>query len=350
MRITKHTPIGGTQNWLDTGTVMTLNDLMSAFLAQLGGKQTEINRKNYQTRLKFFLSSYGHKQPSEVTRDDINTWHTVITSRGYAPATCAGYRQAIKGFFNWLNRTCCHVLPIEACPHMCNQPLIGYSPASHLTVGSFISKRTSPIPKDIVETVYYTALVMSYEANPADVRASALVLLSIVSGGRSREIRSVRLTDIENTLNCGPDNAGIYRCASIGKTGEAILRFNRIVAGVIDRWLNLRPQARIDYLFTTLSQTVTSKDNQPRYRPLSRSNSNKCFVRVAKRAKVKTVFSQKWRWRLGNDTYKQFGAKVSATILNHADKETGLTAIAYYHQPDEDDISMAIASASDKLI
>ena len=43
---------------------------------------------------------------------------------------------------------------------------------------------------------------------------------------------------------------------------------------------------------------------------------------------------------------RQYGPKVAAMLLNHSDVATAATAIAFYHHPDEDDVSRAAAQIS----
>lgn len=99
---------------------MLLEDRFSEFIETCRG-QSECNRRNYRQRLSGFLAVHGAKPASACTPADVNTWHRELQKRGLAPATLAGYRQALKAFFNY----CVQVGDIPR------------SPAAHLTIGSF---------------------------------------------------------------------------------------------------------------------------------------------------------------------------------------------------------------------
>lgn len=175
---------------------MLLEDRFSEFIETCRG-QSECNRRNYRQRLSGFLAVHGAKPASACTPADVNTWHRELQKRGLAPATLAGYRQALKAFFNY----CVQVGDIPR------------SPAAHLTIGSFSTSRRDKLPHEPdVQAVTAVAREWSGSDIPQRVRDGLIWLLSLQSGARLGEIRNLRLEDIVTSLRIGPLTA----LASIG--------------------------------------------------------------------------------------------------------------------------------------
>lgn len=306
---------------------MLINEAFQTFLEHLSG-QSESNRRNYRMRLKRFLDANGTRPLVDLSAADVNRWHEGLQQRGYQEATLAGYRQALKAFMNYCLR----------------RGWIDCSPAGHLKIGSFISKQHK-LP---AETAVTAAETIAYGwlrfGNTTQLRDALMFLLSVQSGPRLREIRELRLSEVTFALERGPDANGIYQVRSHGKTGEILVRFDEAVAAGLHRWLEKRPPTQIDRLFVGLRPTVTKSDPEPRIRPLSRSGATKAYERISEAAGLKrTILSHALRHRLGHNATKQYGAKIAAHLLNHKDADTAATAIAFYHHPDQDDISRAAA-------
>lgn len=308
-----------------------LNNDLVLFIEQLAG-QSFANRTNYERRLRPFLDAYGELSIREVARADVNAFIASLESRGYAEATLAGYKQALKAFLSW------------------SAERAGISsPARHVKAGSFISKRFRRPPETAVSRLSHLARDWLHSEKPDQVRDGLVWLLSEFSGPRLREIRELRKSEVEAALRRGPDAAGIYRATSRGKTGEIAIRFDGRLAAGFRRWLEVRPDAAIDRCFIGTRQTRTKRDKELRYRPLSRSGATKIYQRLADAAGIdKAVLSHALRHRRGDETTRRFGAKVAAIVLNHADQETGATALAYYHHPNEEDASKALSAMSDR--
>jgi hypothetical protein len=67
------------------------------------------------------------------------------------------------------------------------------------------------------------------------------------------------------------------------------------------------------------------------------------LVRLAKEAGVpRPIYTHALRHRIGDLTTQRHGPKVAALLLNHRDANTAATAIAFYHHPDELDVSRAV--------
>lgn len=306
---------------------MIINDAFDIFLENLRG-QSQANRRNYQLRLRLFLDQYGQRPVAAVTAADVNRWHDVLQQRGYREATLAGYRQALKAFFNYIQQS----------------GWIDRSPAEHLKIGSFVS-RQHKLPSETAvtkgEMIAYGWLKVG---NPVQLRDGLVFLLSIQSGPRLREIQELRLSDVERALDRGANDTGIYEVTSTGKTGEILVRFNETVAVGLRRWFGVRPSVKIDCLFVGLRPVKTKHDPELRIRPLSRSGITKSYERISQAAGLgHNILSHALRHRLGHNAMKRYGAKITAHLLNHRDAETAATAIAFYHHPDDEDIAQAAA-------
>jgi integrase len=310
--------------------IMLLDDRFKEFLETARG-QSACNRRNYEQRLRTFLALYGRKPAATVTAAEVNIWHRELEKRRLAPATLAGYRQAIKALFNY----CIEVGDIIR------------SPAAHLAIGSFASSRADKLPaEEAVRRVTELAWRWSSASSLCDgrhaqqVRDALIWLLSLTSGPRLGEIRNLLTADAADALRLGPDEHGVYRVPSTGKTGRVQIRFPGDVARVMETWLRLRPASATPECFIT-----TRPDATGAFRALTRSAASHIYERICAAAGVEpTIFSHALRHRLGDLIARRHGPKVAAILLNHRDWQTAATAIAFYHHPDESDASLAILS------
>lgn len=309
---------------------MNLQSLLPAFLDSLGGRQSSANRRNHATRLLPFLALHGQRVPADISAADIRQWLEGIDRRGYRPATVAGYRQALKAFFAW----------------MVKRGLLAESPAAHVRVGAFTSGANKMPAESEVERVSALAHTWLASDQPHQVRDAAMWLLSVGSGARLGELRNLRRSDTAAALERGPDEHGVFRVGSAGKTGQVTLRFGGDVAAALRRWLEVRPTARVDILFITTEARRSRSDPDTRHRPLTRSAATRGYQRICEAAGIaRPILSHALRHRLGDRATRRHGPKVAALILNHRDADTAATAIAFYTHPVEDDLSQAIADA-----
>ena len=297
---------------------MLLDDRFAEFLETLRG-QSECNRRNYTHRLRDFLECHGRKTAAAITPADVNLWHRMLEKRRLAPATLAGYRQALKTFLNY----CVEVGEINR------------SPATHLAVGSFSSSRADKIPnEDAVTRVSAVARGWLDSGHPQRTRDGLIWLLSCHSGPRLGEIRDLLLVDVVASLRAGPDEYGVYRVPSMGKTGRITIRYAGRVVDGFRAWLALRPATPEPVCFVT---------TRPPIRALTSSAANHIYDSICAAAAVAPpILSHALRHRLGDLTTRQFGPKVAAILLNHRDWQRAATAIAFYHHPQEADASQAV--------
>lgn len=305
----------------------TVQNAINQFVAARGGRKAARTRQLYEQRLALLAEMYEMVPVEDITGQHVQEWLAVLERRGYAPATMAGYRQAIKSFFVW-----CHA-----------SNLVATNPAAELRIGSFISRRRKLPNQTDLERVLALARQWVYSAEAAQVRDACIVLLSAACGPRSREIRQLRLSEVRRALQMGPDAIGVFVASSQGKTGETLLRFGPDVAEALRLWLTIRPAAAtIDVCFTTVRQVAAPGDKSRRFRPLARRSLDGAYEHLCRAAGVPVIRSHAIRHHVGDATTRQYGARVAAMILNHRDADTGATAIAYYHHPDQLDVSRAV--------
>lgn len=325
----------------------TLDRLFEEFMDGIAG-QSATSQRNYRSRLEVFLERYGHYEPQRIQRRHVNLWHTWLLERDLAPATQAGYRQAIRAFFNWLVR----------------EEIIDRNPTDHLKIGSYLPARHKLPSETDVERITdrvvalldgraeargrlmamgeheYVPYALYREAYPEPwrLRNAAIWLLLRGCGPRSRELMNLRLSSLNRGLERGPDSAGVYTTTSHGKTGVTILRFDERTAGALRAWLEARPgNAVADRAF------VSTREIRGGYKSLSRSLLAKVMNDLAHEAGVaRTIYPHALRHRIGHLTTRSAGPKVAAMLLNHRDAATAATAIAFYHHPDEMDVSRAV--------
>lgn len=325
-----------------------LNSLFLVFLDSIEG-QSAASQRNYRLRLKQFLQRYGEYTPRQVQRRHINRWHEWLKKRDLAGPTMAGYRQGVRAFFNWL----------------VSEGYIERNPTDHLKIGTYLPAAHKLPPEEYVERITQmvlgwleerraarrTVLGNQWRApepvlrraypDPRFVRDAAIWLLARGCGPRSQEICNLRLTTLRRSLERGPREDGIYLTSSHGKTGATILRFDERTAQALRDWIEARPDALLDYVFVTTRSFRGGLHEG--YRPLERSTLAHILVRLAREAGLPhPIYTHALRHRIGHMTTKQFGPKVAALLLNHRDAQTAATAIAFYHHPDESDVSRAV--------
>lgn len=305
--------------------IMLVADAVNQFIAARGGRKSLRTRELYQERLRLFESMHADVPVEQLSGEHVAIWLDVLERRGYAPATMAGYRQAIKAFFRWC---------VE-------NKLLASSPAAELRIGSFISRRLKLPNSADVDRAVAEARRWCQTDDPQQVRDGLIVLLSRTCGPRSREIRQLRLSEVKRALGVGP-TAGVYVLSSQGKTGETLLRFGEDVAAGFRQWLAIRPKTAVDVCFVTLKQVDAPGDADLRYRPLARRSLDGAYERVCQAAGVGLIRSHAYRHYIGHMAAQEHGPKIAAIILNHRDAATAQTAIAYYHHPDDADVNRAV--------
>lgn len=309
---------------------MTLADYFPNFLDNLGGRQSPRNRELYTLRLRLFLEMFGERAPGDVEAGDVQQWLSVFDGRNYAESTMAGYRQAVKTLFNWL----------------VDEEVIDRSPVRKLRTPARVSSADLvadklPNEADLLSARTVAQMWMVHSSLYREVRDGLMFRLCCACGLRRGELQRLKLSAVETALRRGINEFGFYEAKSRGKTGEVIVRFDTDVAVGFERYITIRPNARIDVAFIPAKRSRTKTDRELRWRMMSASSINQAFASLCAAAGVSAIHPHTIRHWLGTRVTRDFDAKTAARILNHRDK-TGATALRYYAHVDDSDIGAAI--------
>jgi integrase len=303
-------------------TSLSLAQLYEEFLSRRAsrlGNGSDYNRRNYEVRLRRFLELYGHMTAGDIQRGHVDAWLSEIAARGYQEATLSGYRQSLKALWNYA----------------VSEAFVERSPAAHLKTGSFIPQRPKKPARAAVDKATAVALGMLQSDEPMELRDGLIFMLSRLCGPRRGEIRTLQRRHVITALADGPDEYGVYHVGTTGKTGKSLIHFDETVARAIRRWLSMRPVADTDALFVTL---------QGRPHLLSNAGMDRVYDRISAAAGLsRPIHSHALRHFVGDETTRCYGPKVAAMLLNHSDPDTAATAIAFYHHPGLDEVSVAVA-------
>lgn len=302
---------------------LTLRQQFNEFVECVG--QSESNVKNYKTRLRVFLHKHGHCEPKEITRSHINKWYQQLVDSGdFRPVTLSGYRQAIKGFFNWL---------IE-------NGNVDINVAKHVKAGRFITPNPkSRCPKeDDVKKVTEIAKEWLTSEFASKRRAACFWFWSLEGGGRVGGTCNMRLEEYLRGRDF-PDENGIYQFTTWSKGKEVIFEVTEKTITATNAWLEVRPESDRKELMTTI---------WARRFPINRvvtEQACKDFKQLSQAAGLSHyITSHMLRHRLGTILTQRFDPKIAAMKLCHADAHTtAQTAIAYYYRPDRSEVSRATA-------
>lgn len=313
---------------------MNINHAFALFLEQLKG-QSPANRNNYHRRLTPFLEQHGHRNPTDLTRADINAWHSQLLDHGYASASRAGYIQALKHFLRFCVR----------------EGWLPCSPADHLLQPSFISPRDKCPPEYAVIACTRLAWAWTTEGDLIKKRQAAAYLLSAETGARLGALLNLRRSSAWQALNHPPNQYGIYTALSWSKGREYQLDFSFVAARALRAYLEKTADTNApDRVFLTTRPSTTVDDPQPRIRHINARRLTTDIETVCKAANVPVHRTHALRHRLGTLITKQFDPKIAAMKLNHSDANTtAATAIAYYYHPSRDAVHQATAQLAPRV-
>lgn len=296
----------------------TMHENCRRFLDQLHGQSTA-NQRLYRQRLKYFLSTYGHMAPADLTPRHVNQWYAAINDSSRGLATLAGYRQAIKAYCAWMVR----------------EQLVSVDPARHLRAGRYISTRPrTPSEMDLLATL---AIAKHWQTGtPLQRRDAALFILSTETGARVGGLCAIHLNAAQLALTA-PDPNGVYALTTTSKSRELILEFTYYSGQAILSWLEVRPdQTKSTRLFCGLT---------PPFNNLNTELACRGYQRLSLAAGVPTITSHSLRHRIGTIYTRAYDPKIAALKLGHSDASTtAATAIAYYYRPDRAQVSAATAA------
>lgn len=289
---------------------MNLEDAFEQFMSELPG-QSEDNQRNYRRRLRILVSQHGKQPARELTRAQVNQWHRHMLNLGHAPATNAGYRQALKSFIKWL---------VEG----------GYltkNISDHLAIGSFKPQVVKLPNENDVERVTTVAWRLLDKNDYVSVRRATLWLYTVESACRLSGLHSLLLAEVKRGLSVKPEN-GLYKFSAIEKAIPVVHSVNEDVANVLRRCLELRPPGGRHFFVRT----------KPTIKQMTKSAIRKEFVRIAEGVIDKTIYVHTLRHRAGDKITREISPKAAQKKLNHASLKTTLE---WYHDASEQDLQNA---------
>lgn len=279
-------------------------------------KQT---REKYFYRLRRFVDQHGHKLPKDITTDDMSQF--IASQPQLSEASKKLIKQAFHALLNF-----CGVSP---------------NPAKSLPNWSDVPRRVI-LPNDAdVKAVMQLAERMVNSDNPVDIRDGLIFALAVVSGNRRGELRNLPLADLLAALD-HPEENGIHRVYTEGKTGEAILRFAAPHVPMIGRYLDIRPQTDSPFVFVNLNQHHANYGKQ-----LSLVAFDRVRPKLCKRAGVPTITYQELRRRIGSKIARATNPTMAAQALNHSKHSGDRVIRLFYFDPDKTAVDEQIAAVFD---
>lgn len=247
------------------------------------------------------LEIHRHFRQLEISRSD---------------GTMAGYASTHRAFWAWC---------IE-------NGLRDDSPAANLKRYSYLPKHRRAASPSAVALVIAAlpGFVAQNDYHPRDVRDGLVVSLSLDSGNRIGEIRSLRRKYVEAALK-GGEVGGNGRCRyqiiGTGKTGGQDMVFFNESADLARLWLNTNPFPKSEFMFVSLRTGHL----------LRRETMGRCFVRVCEFAEVPTIRSHAIRKRNASDIQMiHHDPELTRQFLGHTSIKT---TMMHYNDVDRDRVS-----------
>jgi integrase len=290
---------------------MTIKTLLNDFLDQLVG-QSPANQRNYQQRLRHLITTHGDQPPQTLTRAAVNDWHRQIIALGYAPATNAGYRQAIRTFAAWLHR----------------HGHIPENTANHLRVGGFSPTRVTLPDEADVAKITAVAHQWQHANHYPTVRRATIWLYAIHAASRLSGLYNLRADEVKHALR-DHNGHGLLRLHTTEKGREVVHVLPPHLAPLLAHCLSLRPS-------TTVPQfLVRSVDPIQRLTIPALQHDLRLIARAAD---VAPIHIHTLRHRAGDLITRQLSPKAAQAKLNHSDIRTTLR---WYHDTSDRDLAEA---------
>jgi len=283
----------------------SLSDAFQEFLDR--DTISPFTRDKYFYRLRPFIALHGQKQSEEITT-------AMIAQYIDAQTQLADPSKALL-------RGCFHAL-MAFCGVQDN-------PVNALTRWRETPRRVRLPQEDDVKRALSTAVAMTKDCRPVNIRDGLIFALAVVSGNRRGEIRNLPLADLREAMT--DPHGDVYRVYTNGKTGEAVLRFTGFHLPLIDRYLVIRPETNDPHVFVNLN-----KHHENYGRQLSLVAVDRVRPKVCKRAGVGIITYQELRRRLATVIARSEGVDVAALLLNHSPHSGDRVIRAYYYDPDKE--------------
>lgn len=242
----------------------------------------------YRERLQLMQELFIGRNINTITARDID--YFVMLYRGkVAPATVAGYIQAVKTFF----RFCV------------SRNYIQSSPCQHLK-----KPKIQPVTRDKVIGQIDLENMIKYTQENGMILDSCLLLFMADTGCRAGELISIDLQNID-----------LAKCEAVcnGKTGIRYLDFTENTANAIRKWLTIRPRTDTKALFTTREGRI------------SHARIYHGFKRIAAELGIERYNPQSIRHRVGQ-AWIDAGANLEIVRIKLGHQDIHTTAQFYSHQ------------------
>lgn len=307
---------------------MTLSEALDRYLSYLVERNlSPLHVRTVTSRLRQFVYPTDElpvdrqrKAVRSVTPLELHQHFQQLEDGGRSDGTMAGYAGTHRAFWAWME----------------NEGLRDNSPAANLKRYSYLPKKRRAAPVSAVAAI--SAALPSFVAhggyNARDVRDALAVSLSLDSGNRIGEIRSLRRRDMENALLSGEvaSNGRVrYTVVGHGKTGDQELTFFNESADLYRLWQLVNPYPKADFVFISLKNG----------RLLRRETMGRAFVRVCEFAGVPTIRSHAIRKRNASDLQAAFhDPELTRQYLGHTSIKT---TMAHYNDVDRERVGEAAA-------
>lgn len=291
---------------------MNLQDTFDQFLDR--DCISEPTRQKYFYRLRGFVATHADKQASDITTPMILDF---INSKDLVDPSRALLRACFHAFFAFCGTK--DKNPAKSLPRWRDTP------------------RRIILPRETaVKLAFDESVRMCNSENGIEVRDGLIFTLAVMSGNRRGEIRNVRVDELLDSLE-NPEENGVYRVFTSGKTGECILRFTSFHVPYIHRYLFMRPLSSSKYLFVNMDKRQEQYGEQ-----LSIVTFNRVRLKVCKRADVDIITYQELRRRLATAIARAGNVDTAAHALNHSPHSGDRVIRLFYYDPDKNQADTAV--------
>lgn len=299
---------------------MKLSNALQEYLNHLAERNlSPLHCRTVQSRLRQFIQPIAHRPIASVTALELHQ-HFQQLEDGRSDGTMAGYAGTHRAFWAWA----------VAQNH---RPA---SPAERLKRYDYRPRKRRAAPSESVAKIAnalpgYVA-AKGYAAR--DVRDALAVSLSLDSGARIGEIRSLRRRDVEMALLSPETTANgrsRYTVVGHGKTGDQNITFFNETAELYKLWQLVNPHPKADFVFISLK---TGK-------LITRETMGRCFLGICQYAGIPPIRSHAIRKRNASDIQQAMrDPELTRQYLGHTNIST---TMKHYNDVDADRVGNAAA-------
>lgn len=264
-------------------------------------------RLKYRHRLAELLARHGQQDVEKIQPADLFLLFDYLEGRGLAEASLAVHRSAMLALFNFcVAEGYCARNPVERIKKYSDRPPVVRLP-----------------PVGDVCAVLDVCRAWSRGECALGRRDAAILFLAATSAKRRGEVQALKLAAVVRSL-AQPVEPGVYAVATSGKTGAARLVFNGEGAGMLRRWLDVRPEGSDALWVTTTPGPLYGQAIGERVMGMARR-------RICEAAGVPLITYQQLRRLRATQVGRAFGLHVAAEVLGH---RSGVSVIRdFYYNP-----------------